>query len=327
MLSFTGVNVKSQLNSSLKDRSRFKPHGQAMTPREIVAELDKFIIGQGDAKRKVAIALRNRWRRQQVPDELRDEISPKNIIMIGPTGVGKTEIARRLAKLARSPFVKVEASKFTEVGYVGRDVESMVRDLVDVAVAMVEREQTEEVEELARDAAVERLVSLLSIEPQRPGRSSSSGAGPFLVTAEGVAEADASDRDVIKKRLLAGDLDERIVELSISESQAPMLEIFTPQGGMEEMGLNFKDMLGNLFPKRNHKASLAVKEALPILQREEAEKLVDKEAVKREALRRVEEDGIIFLDEIDKIAGRESKHGPDISREGVQRDLLPIVAG
>jgi ATP-dependent HslUV protease ATP-binding subunit HslU len=298
-----------------------------MTPREIVAELDKFIIGQGDAKRMVAIALRNRWRRQQVSDDLRDEISPKNIIMIGPTGVGKTEIARRLAKLARSPFVKVEASKFTEVGYVGRDVESMVRDLVDVSVSMVQREQTEEVREVAHSSAVERIVSLLSREPQQTGRSSGGGAGPFLVSTEGVAEADALDRDVIKERLLAGDLDERIVELSISESQAPMLEIFTPQGGMEEMGLNFKDMLGNLFPKRSHKASLTVKEALPILEREEAEKLIDNDAVKREALRRVEEDGIIFLDEIDKIAGRESKHGPDVSREGVQRDLLPIVEG
>ncbi len=299
-----------------------------LTPREIVAKLDKYIIGQADAKRSVAIALRNRWRRQQVDPDLRDEIAPKNIIMIGPTGVGKTEIARRLAKLAKAPFIKVEASKFTEVGYVGRDVESMIRDLTDLALVMVQAEETVLVQDKARKAARERILTLLMSGGRKPNRGSGSSSGPFLVSTEGVAEAsEAPDRDALRKQLEAGELDDRTVEVDVTDSGMPMVEIFSPQSGMEEMGINFKDMLGNLMPKRRRRVPMKVAEALAMLEREEAEKLIDKDAIKREALRRVQDGGIVFLDEIDKIAGRESKQGPDVSREGVQRDLLPIVEG
>ena len=299
-----------------------------LTPREIVAKLDKYIIGQDEAKRSVAIALRNRWRRQQVDPDLRDEIAPKNIIMIGPTGVGKTEIARRLAKLAKAPFIKVEASKFTEVGYVGRDVESMIRDLTDLSLVMVQAEETVLVRDKARKAAQERILTLLMSGGRKPNRGSGSGSGPFLVSTEGVAEAsEAPDRDALRKQLEAGELDGRTVEVDVTDSGMPMVEIFSPQSGMEEMGINFKDMLGNLMPKRRRRVPMKVAEALAILEREEAEKLIDKDAIKREALRRVQDGGIVFLDEIDKIAGRESKQGPDVSREGVQRDLLPIVEG
>lgn len=300
-----------------------------MTPREIVGELDKYIIGQGEAKRSVAIALRNRWRRRHVDPDLRDEIAPKNIVMIGPTGVGKTEIARRLARLAKAPFIKVEASKFTEVGYVGRDVESMIRDLTDLAVVMVRAEETEVVSVKARRAASERILTLLLAGDRKAPRSGAAKtSGPFLVSSDGVAEAsDLPDRDTLRKQLEAGELDDRTLEIDVSDSAMPMLEIFSPQGGMEEMGINFKDMLGNLFPKKRRRVRMKVSEALPALEREEAEKLIDQDAVQREALRRVQEGGIVFLDEIDKIAGRESSHGPDVSREGVQRDLLPIIEG
>lgn len=301
-----------------------------MTPREIVQALDKYIIGQDDAKRSVAIALRNRWRRQQVPADLRDEIAPKNIIMIGPTGVGKTEIARRLANLASAPFIKVEASKFTEVGYVGRDVESIIRDLVDVAISLVQARETEIVTDRARRNAEERILNLLMGRETRKSRTAppSTASPGFLVGSDGVAEAtDVPDRETLRKQLLSGELDDRSVEIDVSESATPMVEVFSPQGGMEEMGINFKDMLGNLLPKRRRRAKMKVAEALTVLQREEAEKLVDQDAVKREALRRVEEGGIVFLDEIDKIAGRHSGQGPDVSREGVQRDLLPIIEG
>ena len=287
------------------------------TPREIVSELDRYIVGQKGAKRAVAVALRNRWRRQQVPDELRDEIAPKNIIMIGPTGVGKTEIARRLAKLAQAPFVKVEASKFTEVGYVGRDVESMVRDLLELAIIMVKAEEAQAVRVKAEDLAEERLLELLL-----PGES----AGLAAQGEAGIAEHGSATRDKLRQLLRQGKLDERFVELETQEVNMPMMEVFTPQG-TEEMGINFKDMLGNLFPKKTKRRRLKVAEAREQLIASEAEKLVDMEKVQTLARERTEQSGIIFIDEIDKIASRAGGQGPEISREGVQRDILPIVEG
>ncbi len=285
-----------------------------MTPREIVSELDRYIVGQKDAKRAVAIALRNRWRRQLVPDDLRDEIAPKNIIMIGPTGVGKTEISRRLAKLAQAPFIKVEASKFTEVGYVGRDVESIIRDLTDLAVNMVKEEEKQKVEIRAREVAEERVLDLLL------------PAGE-AVDAEAVDAARLQGtRDKLKKMLRDGKMDDRFVEIEMSQSMMPMIEVLTPQG-MEGMEFNLKDMFSNMMPKKTKKKTVKIPEALEILTQEEAGKLVDMDKVTGEATRRVEQSGIVFLDEIDKIAGRESAHGPDVSRQGVQRDLLPIVEG
>jgi len=280
------------------------------TPREIVSELDRYIVGQRDAKRAVAIALRNRWRRLQVPEPLRDEIAPKNIIMIGPTGVGKTEISRRLAKLAQAPFIKVEASKFTEVGYVGRDVESIIRDLTELAVTMVREEEKEKNRVRARELAEERLLDLLLPAP----------AGAH-------APPDVSDtREKLRRMLRDGKLDERTIELEVTKPAAPMIEVMTPQG-MEEIEGGLRDMLANLMPKRTKRTTMRVPEALDTLAQEEAAKLIDQEAATREAIRRVEQSGIVFLDEIDKITGREGVHGPDVSREGVQRDLLPIVEG
>jgi ATP-dependent HslUV protease ATP-binding subunit HslU len=286
-----------------------------MTPREIVSELDRYIVGQKDAKRAVAIALRNRWRRQLVPEDLREEIAPKNIIMIGPTGVGKTEISRRLAKLAQAPFIKVEASKFTEVGYVGRDVESIIRDLTDLAVNMVKEEEKQKVEIRAREVAEERVLDLLL-----PAASVSSDGEPV----------DSSrlqgTRDKLKKMLREGKMDERFVEIEMTQTAMPMIEVLTPQG-MEGMEFNLKEMFSNLLPKKTKKKTVKIPEALDIITQEEAAKLIDMDKVISEAVRRVEQSGIVFLDEIDKIAGRESTHGPDVSREGVQRDLLPIVEG
>ena len=281
------------------------------TPREIVSELDRYIIGQKSAKRAVAIALRNRWRRQQVAPELRDEIAPKNIIMIGPTGVGKTEIARRLAKLAQAPFVKVEASKFTEVGYVGRDVESMVRDLLELAIIMVRTEEAEKVRVKAEDAAEEKLLDLLL--PGERQSADDSGEG-------------GSTRDKLRKLLRQGKLNERFVEIETQDVKMPMMEIFTPQGN-EEMGIDLKEMFGNLLPKKTKRQRIRVSEARELLAQVEAEKLVDMDQVKNLARERTEQSGIIFIDEIDKIASREGMHGPEISREGVQRDILPIVEG
>ena len=285
-----------------------------MTPREIVSELDRYIVGQKDAKRAVAIALRNRWRRQLVPEDLRDEIAPKNIIMIGPTGVGKTEISRRLAKLAQAPFIKVEASKFTEVGYVGRDVESIIRDLTDLAINMVKEEEKQKVEIRAREVAEERVLDLLL-----PAGTAVDGEAIDAVRLQGT-------RDKLKKMLREGKMDDRFVEIEISQSVMPMIEVLTPQG-MEGMEFNLKDMFSNMMPKKTKKKTVKIPEALEILTQEEAAKLVDMDKVTGEATRRVEQSGIVFLDEIDKIAGRESVHGPDVSRQGVQRDLLPIVEG
>jgi ATP-dependent HslUV protease ATP-binding subunit HslU len=288
-----------------------------LTPRQIVVELDKYIIGQHEAKRAVAIALRNRWRRTKLPPGLRDEVAPKNIIMIGPTGVGKTEIARRLARLAEAPFIKVEASKYTEVGYVGRDVESMIRDLVELAFNMVRGEKTRHVEERAQELAEERLLDLL-LPPSRMGAF----AQPVAPDAGPAHET----REKLRQRLREGALDDRTVEIDVASRSMPMVEILGGQG-MEEIQENLKDMLGNLLPQRTKRRKVKIKEARRILTQEEADKLVEKEEVVSEAIARVENSGIVFLDEVDKIAGRERTHGPDVSREGVQRDLLPIVEG
>jgi len=310
-------------------------HLEDMAPRQIVAELDKYVVGQRAAKRAVAIALRNRWRRQQLDPALAEEIAPKNILMIGPTGVGKTEISRRLARLARAPFLKVEASKFTEVGYVGRDVESMVRDLTEIAVGMVKEEKRESVLEAARQRAEDRLLELLVPSTSRLG---SSMVGYSAPTEPGGEEGDEeagepreavpslqATREKFRAKLRTGQLDERTVEVELEESSFPSLEMFTPQG-VEEVGINLKDMLPGMFNRRRRQ-KVTVADAREILTQQEAEKLIDRQQVAREARERVEQGGIIFLDEIDKVAGREGGRGPDVSREGVQRDLLPIVEG
>ena len=331
-----------------------------LTPKEIVVQLDKYIVGQDDAKRAVAIALRNRWRRQQVEPILRDEIAPKNIIMIGPTGVGKTEIARRLAKLAKAPFIKLEASKFTEVGYVGRDVESMIRDLTELAVTMVKQEETENVRTKAKDIAEECLLDLLlpPVQPQAPApepapapevdndeEDEDDGSNVIEMVTKGnfsdiiemtqanVAEVDpaAEDRqhktrEKLRKLFRQGKLDKRSVDLEISQQSTPVVEIFSA-GGFEEMDINIKDMFENLMPKQTKKKKVTVPEAYDILVEREAQRMVDMDKVIGEAKSRVEQNGIIFLDEIDKVVAREGTSTPDVSREGVQRDLLPIVEG
>ena len=304
-----------------------------LTPRQIVEELDKYIIGQREAKRKVAIALRNRWRRQQLPEHLRDEVAPKNIIMIGPTGVGKTEIARRLSRLADAPFVKVEASKFTEVGYVGRDCESMIRELTEVSINLVKDEMKRGVEEEARLAAERHLLDLL-LPPQRrvsqkiyhPMDAQAGDEGPAPGTA--VDDAEARTREILLRKLRTGELEDREVEVEVREGgQMPMMQVFS-NAGMEEMGLNLQEMLGKFMPQRTKRRRVCIREARRILEYEELQNLIDMDAVVPRAIERVENAGIVFLDEIDKIASRgSSAHGPDVSREGVQRDILPIVEG
>ena len=292
--------------------------GDHLAPREIVAELDKYIIGQADAKRSVAIALRNRWRRQQIPVGLRDEIAPKNIIMIGPTGVGKTEIARRLAKLAQSPFLKIEATKFTEVGYVGRDVESMIRDLMELAINMVKGEAREKVKAKAEEVVEERLLDILL--PPSTRTSLAEAAEPVKPV-----ESDAT-REKMRKFLREGRLEDRFIDLEVNQRNIPIVEIFS-NAGIEEMDINFKEMFGNIFPAKTKQRKVKISEAREILMQEEAQRLIDMDRVVDEARRKVEQSGIIFLDEIDKIVGRDHAKGPDVSREGVQRDLLPIVEG
>jgi ATP-dependent HslUV protease ATP-binding subunit HslU len=287
---------------------------KTMIPREILEELNRYIVGQDKAKRAVAIALRNRWRRQMIPDDLRDEIAPKNIIMIGPTGVGKTEIARRLAKLANAPFLKIEATKFTEVGYVGRDVESMIRDLTELSVNMVKKEEQERVAEKARDLAEERILDIL-VAPKKNPRPGEEQVQTYDMTREKM-------RGFFKE----GKLDAKFVEIEVPERSMPIVEIFSSQG-MEEMDMQLRDMFGNMLPKKTKRRKVKVGEAYEYLIQEESKKLIDMDKVTNDALTRVEQAGIIFLDEIDKIASRDQTHGPDVSREGVQRDILPIVEG
>lgn len=285
-----------------------------LTPREIMEELNRYIIGQEKAKKAVAIALRNRWRRQMIPKELRDEVAPKNIIMIGPTGIGKTEIARRLAKLANSPFLKIEATKFTEVGYVGRDVESMIRDLTELSVNMVKKEEQEMVKEKAAVMAEERILDILLPPVKRP---------PDI--QNGQEQEDAS-REKMRVRFRDGKLNDKLVEVDMPDRALPIIEVFSASG-MEEMDMQIRDLFGNMLPKKTKKRKLRVREAHEFLTQEESKKLIDMDKVVKDAIERVEQSGIIFLDEIDKIASRDHTHGPDVSREGVQRDILPIVEG
>lgn len=295
---------------------------QNLTPSKIVKELDKYIIGQHEAKRAVAIALRNRWRRQQVIEDIKDEIMPNNIILIGPTGVGKTEIARRLAKLAGAPFIKVEASKYTEVGYVGRDVESMIRDLTELAITMVRTEKTEEVQEKAETMAEEKILDILIPPVKRPVPANSENQSD----SSQEAYQNEKTRDWMRDKLQKGELDERMIEFD-SQSQNASMQVLGPMG-LDDMGINFQEIISNMVPKKKKKRKTTIKEAKRVITQEEAQKLIDMEAVQKEAIKRVQESGIVFIDEIDKIAGNsKGGHGPDVSREGVQRDMLPIVEG
>lgn len=290
-----------------------------LTPTQIVTELDKFIIGQHDAKRAVAIALRNRWRRQQVEESIKDEIVPNNIILIGPTGVGKTEIARRLAKLAQAPFVKVEASKFTEVGYVGRDVESMVRDLTELAINMVRAEKTAEVQEKAEEVAEDKILDILIPPVKKPVKAETDDE-------ENEAYQNAKTREWMREKIRKGEMDDKMIEFDTTAPQ-PGMQVLGPIG-MDDMGMNIQDLMNNIMPKKKKKTKKPIKDAKKMIAQEEAEKLIDMDAVQREAVNRVQNSGIIFIDEIDKIAGNSGRgQGPDVSREGVQRDLLPIVEG
>jgi ATP-dependent HslUV protease ATP-binding subunit HslU len=314
------VLVQGGANGAQPAGEDFLPALDDMTPREIVSELDKYIVGQAAAKRAIAVALRNRVRRQKLPPELSDDILPKNILMIGPTGVGKTEIARRLARLAGCPFVKVEASKYTEVGYVGRDVESMVRDLVEMSIDMVREEKLDEVAERAEHAAEERVLDLLLPPPPPPG------PGTAESDAAAQREQNQRTREKLRAQLREGKLDQRMVDLEVRERMMPSFEVISNQG-VEEMDVNFKEMLSGMFGQQKKKRKMSVADAFEYLIQEEEGKLVDMDQVTRVAVERAEQMGIIFIDEIDKVAGRESGHGPDVSREGVQRDILPIIEG
>ena len=321
-----------------------------LTPKQIVAELDKYIIGQDKAKRAVAIALRNRYRRRRIPEDMREEVIPKNILMIGPTGVGKTEIARRLAQIAKAPFIKVEATKFTEVGYVGRDVDSMVRDLVQLAVRLVENEKVAEVEGQARELVIERILEIMQPMPraEKPTRVPKELEAAYEVVGQLLGgqkppqpeapeeETEAKDdvtrrmriREKLRKQLVEGLLDDHKIDIEVDDTSSPFLQVFTPQG-MEEMGVDMQSMLGGMMPRRRKMKTVTVKEAKEVLAQEEARRLLDQDQITREAIERTEETGIIFVDELDKIAGREkdSQGGPQVSREGVQRDILPIIEG
>jgi len=306
-----------------------------LTPSEVVRELDKYIIGQEKAKKAVAIALRNRYRRAKLPADIKEEVIPKNILMIGPTGVGKTEIARRLARLAGAPFIKVEATKYTEVGYVGRDVESMVRDLLEIAIRMVEKEKMKQYEERAEKLAIEKIVDMLLPSPQKRKPM----VNPLSILLGGAQDAEhlqqeapaqtedlSAQRAKIKEDLLAGNLDNQYIEIEVEDNLPHMIEVFSASG-LEELGVNFQDLFGGMFPKRKKKRKVTIKEAIKIQIQEEAKKFIDKDELRQEAIARVEQMGIIFIDELDKIVGADRTHGPDVSREGVQRDILPIVEG
>jgi ATP-dependent HslUV protease ATP-binding subunit HslU len=327
----TGTNGKPESRKS-KTKKEIKQEHKELTPSEIVAELDKYIIGQDNAKKSVAIALRNRWRRKQIQDSLREEIMPNNIILIGPTGVGKTEIARRLAKLSNAPFIKVEASKFTEVGYVGRDVESIVRELTDLGVTMVKAEKSAEVQKKAEYLAEERILDILLPPVKKKHEEPAQQATLGFSAAQSVETADKEEnfktREKFREKLQSGELDERVIEVDISGDGMPMMQVMGPIG-LDDLGVNLQDLFSSVMPKKMKKRKMTVKEARVILTAEEANKLIDMDSVTKEAISRVQEYGIVFIDEIDKIAGGDSKggHGPDVSREGVQRDLLPIVEG